>query len=66
MYTLTNFMDIFEVIYNGFKCRLKFVLSELINKELHMQKNNVKAFICSPPQPIVSEKNDWDLLKIDR
>ena len=36
----------FQVIYESFKFRLKFVQSASIHKEFCMQKNKVKGFIC--------------------
>ena len=46
MYMLINYIYMFQVVYKGFKCRLKFVQSALIPKEFCMQKNKVKTFFC--------------------
>jgi len=39
---LINFVNIFQIIYEGFKCKLKFVQGAFMNKTFCMQKNKPK------------------------
>ena len=56
MYRLINFVNIFQIIYEGFKCKLKFFQCAFMNKTFCMQKNKLKPSSVSAFF-IMSEKN---------
>ena len=52
---LINFIYMFQVIYKGFKCRLKFAQSAFIYKEFCMKR--IKSKPSSAVFSVMSEKN---------
>ena len=62
---LINFVNMFQIIYKGFKCRLTFVQSVFLNKRFWMLKisQNLHLFLFS--HRVLTERM-WDCLKIYR